>query len=107
MANCSRTVIEGLSDPERAAHWSAVRRTFLDAHAVTGVGTLSGTGPDLLGVVGDAASDGNGNDYTLDSAAEVSAHIRLHTRPYCYYPFYTVRSSEIPTFRRKDRRFRV
>ena len=64
------TVIEGLSDPERTAQWSAARRALLDAHAVTSVGTLSGTGPDLLGVVEDAASDGEGNVYILDSAAE-------------------------------------
>ena len=64
------TVIRGLSSPERAAAWAAARRALLDARAVTSVGTLSGSGPDLLGVVGAAASDGEGNVYVQDNSTE-------------------------------------
>ena len=66
----SDTVVEGLSDPERAAQWSAARRALLDATPVTSVGTLDGIGPDLLGTVAGAASDADGNVYILDSAAD-------------------------------------
>ena len=64
------TVIEGLSTPERAAQWSAARRALLDATPVTSVGTLDGTGPDLLGSITAAASDADGNVYILDGIAE-------------------------------------
>ena len=64
------TAIEGLSTPERAAQWSAVRRALLDAHAVTSVGTLEGDGPDLLGTVAGAAADDSGNVYILDGSAD-------------------------------------
>ena len=66
----SDTVIEGLSDPERAAQWAAARRALLDAQTVTGIGTLSGTGPDLLGSVERAASDADGNVYLLDRSSQ-------------------------------------
>ncbi|MCY3942414.1 MAG: hypothetical protein OXG18_01410, partial [Gemmatimonadetes bacterium] len=56
-------MIEGLPTPERAAEWSAARRALLDATPVTSVGTLEGTGPDLLGSVTAAASDADGNVY--------------------------------------------
>lgn len=64
------TVIEGLSTSERAAQWSATRRGLLDAHAVTSVGSLDGTGPDVLGLVSAAAVDTDGNVYILDGGAE-------------------------------------
>ena len=64
------TVIEGLSTPKRAAEWSVARRALLDATAVTSVGTLEGTGPDLLGSISAAASDADGNVYILDGIAE-------------------------------------
>ena len=64
------TVIEGLSTPERAAEWSTARRALLDATPVTSVGTLEGTGPDLLGSISAAASDADGNVYILDGIAE-------------------------------------
>lgn len=64
------TVIEGLSTPERAAEWSAARRALLDATPVTSVGTLDGTGPDLLGSIAAAAGDTDGNGYILDGIAE-------------------------------------
>jgi len=64
------TVIEGLSTPERAAEWSAARRALLDATPVTSVGTLDGTGPDLLGSIAAAASDADGNVYILDGIGE-------------------------------------
>ena len=64
------TVLEGLSAPDRAAQWSAVRRALLDATPVTSVGTLDGTGPDLLGSVAAAAGDAEGNVYILDGVAE-------------------------------------
>lgn len=63
------TVIEGLS-PERATEWSAARRALLDATPVTSIGTLDGTGPDLLGSITAAASDADGNVYILDGIAE-------------------------------------
>ena len=64
------TVVEGLSTSERAAQWSAARRALLDATPVTSVGTLDGTGPDLLGSITAAASDADGNVYILDGMAE-------------------------------------
>ena len=64
------TVIEGLSTQERAAQWSAARRALLDATPGTSVGTLEGTGPDLLGSIAAAASDAAGNVYILDGMAE-------------------------------------
>lgn len=66
----SDTVIEGLSTPERAAQWSAARRALLDARAVTSVGTLEGTGPDLLGTIAGAAADPDGNVHILDGSAD-------------------------------------
>ena len=64
------TVVRGLSGPEGASAWRAARRSLLDATPVTSVGTPSGTGPDLLGVVGDAARDGDGNVYVQDNTTE-------------------------------------
>ena len=64
------TVVEGLSTPQRAAQWSAARRALLDATPVTSVGTLDGTGPDLLGLITAAAGDADGNVYILDGMAE-------------------------------------
>ena len=64
------TLIRGLSDPERAAAWAAARRALLDARTVTSVGRWDGTGPDVLGVVGAAASDGKGNVYIQDNSTE-------------------------------------
>ena len=64
------TVVEGLSTPQRAAQWSAARRALLDATPVTSVGTLDGTGPDLLGSITAAAADADGNVYILDGMAE-------------------------------------
>lgn len=64
------TVIEGLSTLERAAQWSAARRALLDAHAVTSVGSLDGTGPDVLGSVTAAAVEAGGDVYVLDGRAE-------------------------------------
>ena len=51
------TVLEGASDPQRAAEWTAARRALLDAEVVTSIGAADGDGPDVLGIVGDAAVD--------------------------------------------------
>ena len=64
------TVISGLSSPERAAAWAAARRALLDATPVTSVGTPDGSGPDLLGTVGDVAGDGEGNVYIQDKTTQ-------------------------------------
>ena len=64
------TIVEGLSTPERAAQWMTARRALLDARAVTSVGTLEGTGPDLLGTIAGAAADPDGNVHILDGSAD-------------------------------------
>lgn len=64
------TVLVGVSDPQRAAEWTAARRGLLDAEVVTSIGTLTGDGPDVLGVVGDAEVDEEGNVYIQDNTTE-------------------------------------
>ena len=64
------TVIEGLATPERVVQWTTARRALLDARAVTSVGTLEGTGPDLLGTIAGAAADPDGSVHILDGSAD-------------------------------------
>ena len=63
------TIITGVTG-ERSAEWAAARRALLDARTVTRVGVLSGSGPDRLGFVGDAARDDEGNVYIQDNSTE-------------------------------------
>ena len=64
------TVLSGVSDPQRAADWAAARRAILDAEVVTSIGTFAGDGPDVLGIVGDAAVDEDGNVYIQDNTSD-------------------------------------
>ena len=64
------TVLAGASDPRRAAEWAAARRALLDAEIVTTVGTAAGDGPDVLGIVGDAAVDDFGNVYIQENTTD-------------------------------------
>ena len=64
------TVLSGVSDPQRAAAWAAARRAILDAEVVTSIGTFAGDGPDVLGIVGDAAVDEDGNVYIQDNTSD-------------------------------------
>lgn len=64
------TVLEGASDPQRAAEWAAARRALLDAEVVTSIGAADGDGPDVLGIVGDAAVDEEGNVYVQENTTD-------------------------------------
>ena len=64
------TVLSGVSDPQRAAEWAAARRAILDAEIVTSIGTFTGDGPNVLGIVGDAAVDEEGNVYIQDNTSD-------------------------------------
>ena len=69
------TVLAGVSDLQRVAEWATARRGLLDAEVVTSIGSYDG--PDILGIVGDAAVDEEGNVYiqenTLDELLVYSA----------------------------------
>ncbi len=64
------TVLAGASDPPRAAEWAKARRALLDAEVVTSVGAVAGDGPDVLGIVGDAAVDEVGNVYIQENTTD-------------------------------------
>lgn len=63
------TVLSGVSDPRRAADWAAARRAILDAEVVTSIGAAA-SGPDVLGIVGDAAVDEDGNVYIQENTTD-------------------------------------
>ena len=62
------TVLAQVVDPQRAAEWAAARRGLLDAEVVTSIGSYDG--PDILGIVGDAAVDEEGNVYIQDNTTD-------------------------------------
>ncbi len=64
------TLLSGVSDPERVADWAAARRAILDAEIVTSIGAATGDGPDVLGIVGDAAVDEEGNVYIQENTTD-------------------------------------
>ena len=64
------TVLSSASDPGRAANWAAARRAILDAEIVTRIGAATGDGPDVLGIVGDAAIDEDGNVYIQENTTD-------------------------------------
>ncbi len=64
------TVLSGVADPQRAADWATGRRAILDAEIVTRIGAATGDGPDVLGIVGDAAVDEDGNVYIQENTTD-------------------------------------
>ena len=62
------TVLAGVSDPQRVAEWATARRGLLDAEVVTSIGSYDG--PDILGIVGDAAVDEEGNIYIQENTLD-------------------------------------